>query len=169
MIKLRDLGANTPTGVPYTEEQILALVIKGKQRDHIPGRGRQVVRRGKTSIFGPHPRGTYSSTEIDDMLAERDHQLLSQLGSQSKIGSVSGAGGGSGSGGGADDHDGEDDDEGHYSGFGRLKTAAVCRLLRATTAVLGGDDMSPGKVFPRLVLFNLVNTFPDVRETFLHS
>ncbi|GJW02637.1 hypothetical protein Tco_1561493 [Tanacetum coccineum] len=30
MIKLRDIGANTLTGVPYTEEEILALVIKGK-------------------------------------------------------------------------------------------------------------------------------------------
>ncbi|GKE01063.1 hypothetical protein Tco_1389046, partial [Tanacetum coccineum] len=39
MIKLRDLGANTPTGVPYTKKQILVLVIKGKQRGHIPGRG----------------------------------------------------------------------------------------------------------------------------------
>nr|GEU41684.1 hypothetical protein [Tanacetum cinerariifolium] len=37
MLRLRDLGANTPSGVPYTEEQILALVRKGKQRGHIPG------------------------------------------------------------------------------------------------------------------------------------
>ncbi|GJS97054.1 hypothetical protein Tco_0804022 [Tanacetum coccineum] len=63
MIKLRDLGANTPTGVPYTEEQILARVIKGKQRGHIPGRGRQVVGRGKTPILESHPRGSDSGAE----------------------------------------------------------------------------------------------------------
>ncbi|GJR29465.1 hypothetical protein Tco_1105697 [Tanacetum coccineum] len=35
MLRLRDLGANTPSGVPYTEE-ILALVRNGKQRGNIP-------------------------------------------------------------------------------------------------------------------------------------
>ncbi|GKE22671.1 hypothetical protein Tco_1434183 [Tanacetum coccineum] len=50
MIKLRDLGANTPTGVPYTKKQILVLVIKGKQRGHIPGRGRLL--RATTALLG---------------------------------------------------------------------------------------------------------------------
>ncbi|GJU50631.1 hypothetical protein Tco_1220186 [Tanacetum coccineum] len=27
MLRLRDLGANTPTGVPYTEEQIMAMML----------------------------------------------------------------------------------------------------------------------------------------------
>ena len=40
MVWLRDLGANTPQGVAYTEEQILAMVLKGKQRGHIAGRGK---------------------------------------------------------------------------------------------------------------------------------
>ncbi|GJT17487.1 hypothetical protein Tco_0876193 [Tanacetum coccineum] len=39
MLKLRDLGADMPTRVPYTEEEILAKVIKGKKRGHIAGRG----------------------------------------------------------------------------------------------------------------------------------
>nr|GEZ64753.1 hypothetical protein [Tanacetum cinerariifolium] len=30
--RTRDLGANTPTGVPCTKEQIMAMVRKGKQR-----------------------------------------------------------------------------------------------------------------------------------------
>nr|GEZ72798.1 hypothetical protein [Tanacetum cinerariifolium] len=45
MLKLRDLGADTPTRVPYTEEEILAKVIKGKQRGHIARRGRLVPER----------------------------------------------------------------------------------------------------------------------------
>ena len=35
MVRLRDLGADTPDGVPYTQEQILAIVLKGKQRGHL--------------------------------------------------------------------------------------------------------------------------------------
>ncbi|GJR42211.1 hypothetical protein Tco_1310314 [Tanacetum coccineum] len=38
----------------------------------------KVVGRGKTQIFGPQPRGTYSSAEIDDMLAERDQMAKAQ-------------------------------------------------------------------------------------------
>nr|GEX87333.1 hypothetical protein [Tanacetum cinerariifolium] len=75
MIKLRDRGANTPTMVPYTKENILSMVMKGKHRGHIPEKGRQVSRQGKTLIFGSQPRGAYSQLEIDDMLAERDNML----------------------------------------------------------------------------------------------
>nr|GEX41952.1 hypothetical protein [Tanacetum cinerariifolium] len=81
MIKLRDLGANTPTRVPYTEEEILAKVIKGKHRSHIAGRGRQVASAGKT--------------KTDPRMAE----LLSQVGSRSEMGSGSGIVGESGEGG----------------------------------------------------------------------
>ncbi|GKG27311.1 hypothetical protein Tco_0403014, partial [Tanacetum coccineum] len=38
MINPRDLGADTHTRVPYIEEQILAIVIKGKQRGSAAGR-----------------------------------------------------------------------------------------------------------------------------------
>nr|GEV22653.1 hypothetical protein [Tanacetum cinerariifolium] len=48
MIKLGDLRADTPTGVPYIEEKILAM---------------------------PH---AYSPNEIDDMIAERDQQSKAQ-------------------------------------------------------------------------------------------
>ncbi|GKD69740.1 hypothetical protein Tco_1323830 [Tanacetum coccineum] len=40
MLRLRDSRANTPLGVPYTEEDILVLVRKGKQRGYIPEVGR---------------------------------------------------------------------------------------------------------------------------------
>ncbi|GKG23037.1 hypothetical protein Tco_0388340 [Tanacetum coccineum] len=34
MLRLQRLGSNTETGVPYTEEEIMAIVRKGKQRGH---------------------------------------------------------------------------------------------------------------------------------------
>ncbi|GJT59063.1 hypothetical protein Tco_0805750 [Tanacetum coccineum] len=70
-IRLRDLGADTPTGVPYTEEKILAMVRKGKQWGHILGVGRQVTGQGKSWIFDSQPH-VYSSAEMDAMLTERD-------------------------------------------------------------------------------------------------
>ncbi|GJT75674.1 hypothetical protein Tco_1042399 [Tanacetum coccineum] len=88
MVRLRDLGVDMPTAVPYTEGQIFAMARKGKQRGHIPG------------------TGTYTNPEIDDMLASRD-KMLTQLGLQREIG----GGSGSGSGRGEDDQPGEDEDE----------------------------------------------------------
>ncbi|GJY55441.1 hypothetical protein Tco_0454556 [Tanacetum coccineum] len=82
MLRLKDLGPNTPTGVPYTDDEIKAMVHRGKQRGHIHGVGR-VVRS-------------------DDKIS----QLLIQLQSHHKFGS------GSGSGGGGDDESGEDEDSG---------------------------------------------------------
>ncbi|GJS14731.1 hypothetical protein Tco_0409203 [Tanacetum coccineum] len=40
MLRLQALGSNTPSGVPYTEEEINALARKGKQRGHLPCVGR---------------------------------------------------------------------------------------------------------------------------------
>ncbi|GJT72324.1 hypothetical protein Tco_1031610 [Tanacetum coccineum] len=40
MLRLQALGSNTETGVPYTKEEIMAIVQKGKQRGHLPGVGR---------------------------------------------------------------------------------------------------------------------------------
>ena len=59
MVRLRDLGANTPEGVAYTEEQILAIVLKGKQRGHIAGRGRVIagIRRPPLPYTPPPPPG----------------------------------------------------------------------------------------------------------------
>ncbi|GKC19093.1 putative reverse transcriptase domain-containing protein, partial [Tanacetum coccineum] len=37
MLRLQGLGSNTSTGVPYTEDEIMAIVRGGKQRGHIPG------------------------------------------------------------------------------------------------------------------------------------
>ncbi|GJU27268.1 reverse transcriptase domain-containing protein [Tanacetum coccineum] len=131
IIRLRDLGADTPTGVPYIEEHILAMVRKGKQRWHIPRIGRKVVGKGKTLIFDDQPRGTYTDDEIDDMLASRDNVVKEykeeakrqrreiDLLRRSEIDGGIGTRGGGGSGGGGDDQSGGDedadmdDDEGH--------------------------------------------------------
>ncbi|GKB83267.1 hypothetical protein Tco_0950162 [Tanacetum coccineum] len=67
MLRLQGLGPNTPTGVPYTNDQIMAMVRRGKQRGHIPGVGR---------------------------LRKEMSQLLTQLQSQHEVGSGSGSGGG---------------------------------------------------------------------------
>ncbi|GJR24514.1 hypothetical protein Tco_0973041 [Tanacetum coccineum] len=61
MLRLRDLGPNTPTGVPYTgakdtHDQIMAMVRGGKQRGHIPGVGRVLAGRGKDVLDVPMPR-----------------------------------------------------------------------------------------------------------------
>ncbi|GKC47025.1 hypothetical protein Tco_1064747, partial [Tanacetum coccineum] len=46
MLRLQDLGSNTETGVPYTEDEIMAIVRGGKQRGHIPGVGKVLPRQG---------------------------------------------------------------------------------------------------------------------------
>ncbi|GKC46661.1 hypothetical protein Tco_1064383 [Tanacetum coccineum] len=105
MIRLRDLGANTPMGVPYTEDQIMAM--------------------GRDTISINKPRGVYTDTDVDELkddnkrvrkeLAmlrtvvksdDRMSQLLTQLESQHEFD------GGNRSGGGGDDELGADEDAG---------------------------------------------------------
>ncbi|GJV25824.1 ribonuclease H-like domain-containing protein [Tanacetum coccineum] len=61
MLRLQHLGSNTETGVPYTEEEIMAIVRKGKQRGHLSGVGRSqiaLVMRNKPYI---------DQTDINDL------------------------------------------------------------------------------------------------------
>ncbi|GJR40771.1 hypothetical protein Tco_1216455 [Tanacetum coccineum] len=81
MLRRQGLGSNIETGVPYTEDEIIAIVRGGKQRGHIPGVGR---------LF-----------KSDDKFS----QMLNQLESQPEIG------GGTGSGGRGDDEQGDDEDD----------------------------------------------------------
>ncbi|GKB84336.1 hypothetical protein Tco_0956608 [Tanacetum coccineum] len=37
MLRLQGLGSNTPSGVPYTDDEIKTIVRGGKQRGHIEG------------------------------------------------------------------------------------------------------------------------------------
>ncbi|GJV38621.1 EF-hand domain pair containing protein [Tanacetum coccineum] len=123
MLRLRNLGANTPTSVPYTKDQIMAMVHQGKQQGHIPGVGRVLVGQGRGIISINEPRCTHTDADVDEVKEEnkklrkklnmlmtvvksddRMSQLLTQLQSQHEVGN------GSGSGGGGDDEPGEDED-----------------------------------------------------------
>ncbi|GKB05969.1 hypothetical protein Tco_0834202 [Tanacetum coccineum] len=63
----RPMSANTPTGVPYTEDQIMAMVRKGKQRGNIPGVGVVLAGQGRDAISIDEPRGTYTDAKIDEI------------------------------------------------------------------------------------------------------
>ncbi|GJV74324.1 hypothetical protein Tco_1494319 [Tanacetum coccineum] len=84
LLRLQGLGSNTETGVPYTEDEIMAIVRGGKQRGHIPGVGRS-----------------------DDKFS----QMLSQLESQPEIGGGSRSGGCGDDEQGYDEDDGEDEED----------------------------------------------------------
>ncbi|GJV88249.1 hypothetical protein Tco_1532187 [Tanacetum coccineum] len=122
MLRLQGLGSNTPTGVPYTEDEIMAIVRGGKQRGHIPGVRR--VLPGQGTIIPPPSQSTHSAdivrlkkrekrlTKQVNMFMrlfssdDKFSQILNQLESQTEYG------GGSGSGGCGDDEPGDDEDGG---------------------------------------------------------
>ncbi|GJU95747.1 putative reverse transcriptase domain-containing protein [Tanacetum coccineum] len=122
MLRLQGLGSNTETGVPYTEDEIMAIVRGGKQRGHIPGVGR--VLPGQGTVIPPPSPCTHSSDVVklkkrEKVLTrqvnmfmklfrsdDKFSQMLNQLESQPEIG------GGSGSGGRGDDEQGDDEDDG---------------------------------------------------------
>ncbi|GKD58470.1 hypothetical protein Tco_1295979, partial [Tanacetum coccineum] len=122
MLRLKDLGPNTPTGVPYTDDEIMAMVRRGKQRGHIPGVGRVLAGQGMDVLTIPEPRCTHTAN-VNEVKKENKQlrkkinmlmkvvrsddkmsQLLTQLQSQHEVGS------GSGNDGGGDDEPGEDED-----------------------------------------------------------
>ncbi|GJU93360.1 zinc finger, PHD-type containing protein [Tanacetum coccineum] len=55
MVRLQALGSNTPSGVPYTDEEINAMARKGKQRGHLPGVGRVLPGRARDVLIPPPP------------------------------------------------------------------------------------------------------------------
>ncbi|GKB75521.1 hypothetical protein Tco_0942416 [Tanacetum coccineum] len=97
--KIGGLGSNTSTGVPYTEDEILAIVRGGKQRGHIPSVGKVLSRQGTVKMFMKLFRS-------DDKFS----QMLMQLESQPKYGGGSGSGG-CGDDEPRDDEDGDEDEE----------------------------------------------------------
>ncbi|GJZ31968.1 reverse transcriptase domain-containing protein [Tanacetum coccineum] len=106
MIRLRDLGDNTPTGVPYTKDQITTMVRNGKQRGHILGVGRVLVEQGSDAISINEPRCIDEVKEDNKQLrkelamlktvirsGDRMSQLLTQLELQHEVDGGSGSGG----------------------------------------------------------------------------
>ncbi|GJZ79941.1 hypothetical protein Tco_0644778 [Tanacetum coccineum] len=120
MLRLQGLGSNTPTGVPYTEDEIMAIIRGGKQRGHIPGVGRVLPRQGM--IIPPPTQSTHSADiarlkkrekrltkQVNTFTRlfrsdDKFSQMLMQLESQPEYG------GGIGSGGCEDDESGDDED-----------------------------------------------------------
>ncbi|GKE44705.1 hypothetical protein Tco_1471989, partial [Tanacetum coccineum] len=76
MLRLQSLGSNTPSGVPYTDDEIIVIVRGGKQRGNILGVGR--VLSGQGTLF-----------RSDDKFS----QMLTQLESHPEYGDGSGSGG----------------------------------------------------------------------------
>ncbi|GKB29546.1 hypothetical protein Tco_0868947, partial [Tanacetum coccineum] len=105
---LYGLGSNTETGVPYIEDEIMAIVRAGKHRGHIPGVGR--VLPGEHTVIPPPPLCTHSSDlaklkkrekvlkrQVNMFMKlfrsdDKFSQMLSQLESQPQIGGGSGSG-----------------------------------------------------------------------------
>ncbi|GKC18418.1 beta-xylosidase/alpha-L-arabinofuranosidase 2 [Tanacetum coccineum] len=92
MLRLQRLGSNTETGVPYTEEEIMAIVRKGKQQGHLPGVGRVLSGRA-TGGCPPPPQSTVDPADVKNL-----KRLSPEFG------------GASGSGGCGDDEPGSDED-----------------------------------------------------------
>nr|GFA29317.1 hypothetical protein [Tanacetum cinerariifolium] len=66
MLRLQGLGSNTPTGVPYTEDEIIAIVREGKQRGHIPGVGQDLPGQGTPEYGGGSESGGRGDDEPRD-------------------------------------------------------------------------------------------------------
>ncbi|GJZ06477.1 probable carboxylesterase 12 [Tanacetum coccineum] len=90
-------SANIDDGVPYIEDQIMAMVRKGKQRGHIPVVGRVLAGQGRDAISINEPRCTHTDAEVVTVNDDHVSEMLTQLESQHEVC------GGRGSGGGGDD------------------------------------------------------------------
>ncbi|GKA82448.1 ARID DNA-binding domain-containing protein [Tanacetum coccineum] len=130
MLRLQALGSNTPSGVPYTDEEINALARKGKQRGHLPGVGRVLPGRATDVLIPPPPpppqcthnsgdvkklkkKNKYLTKQVNLMMKlfnsdEKFSQMLNHYESTPEFGSGSG---GCGDDEMADDEDGGEDEE----------------------------------------------------------
>ncbi|GKF16499.1 hypothetical protein Tco_0061417, partial [Tanacetum coccineum] len=66
MLRLHALGSNTETGVPYTEEEIMAIIRKGKQRGHLLGVGR-VLPGQATNGCPAQPQSTVDPVDVEKL------------------------------------------------------------------------------------------------------
>nr|GFA77016.1 hypothetical protein [Tanacetum cinerariifolium]GFA78318.1 hypothetical protein [Tanacetum cinerariifolium] len=86
-----------PTGVPYTEDEIMAIVREGKQRGHIPGVG--LVFPGHGTVI---PSSSQSTHFVDIARLKKSEKRLTKQMNMFM----------SGSGGCGDDEPGDDEDGG---------------------------------------------------------
>ncbi|GJZ73480.1 retrotransposon protein, putative, ty3-gypsy subclass [Tanacetum coccineum] len=135
MVRLRALGSNTESGVPYTDEEINAMARKGKQRGHLPGVGRVLPGRARDVLIPPPPpppQCTHNSGDVEKLKKKNKYltkqvnlmmklfrsddkfsQMLTQYESTPEFGSGSG---GCGDDEIADDEDGGEDEEDEEDG-----------------------------------------------------
>ncbi|GJR91773.1 hypothetical protein Tco_0215784 [Tanacetum coccineum] len=108
MLRLQALGSSTPSGVPYTEEEINALTQKGKQRGHLPDVGRVLTGRATDVLIPPPPplpQCTHNSADVEKL--KKKEQMLTQYESTPEFGNASGCGDDEMT----DDEDGGEDEE----------------------------------------------------------
>ncbi|GJS86385.1 hypothetical protein Tco_0769021 [Tanacetum coccineum] len=70
MLRLRALGSNTESGVPYTDEEINALARKGKQQGHLLGVGRVLPGQARDVLIlppPPPPQCTQNSSDVEKL------------------------------------------------------------------------------------------------------
>nr|GEW38632.1 hypothetical protein [Tanacetum cinerariifolium] len=67
MLRLQALGSNTPSSVPYTEEEINAQARKGKQRGNLPGVGRVLPGWAIDVLIPPPPPSPQCTHNSDDV------------------------------------------------------------------------------------------------------
>ncbi|GKG16566.1 hypothetical protein Tco_0361523 [Tanacetum coccineum] len=96
MLRLQGLGT-------YTDDQIMAIIHRGKQRGHIPGVSRVLAGRGRDILVSPEPLCTHTA-DVNE-LKRTNKQLKKQMDMIMKVGI------GSGSGGAGDDESGDDEDD----------------------------------------------------------
>nr|GEY60662.1 S-adenosyl-L-methionine-dependent methyltransferases superfamily protein [Tanacetum cinerariifolium] len=75
MLRLWGLGSNTPTGVPYTEDEIMAIVRRGKQRGYILGV--RLVLPGQGTVIPPPSQSTHSVDIV--RLKKSEKRLMKQV------------------------------------------------------------------------------------------
>ncbi|GJY99367.1 hypothetical protein Tco_0516797 [Tanacetum coccineum] len=98
MLRLQGLGSNIETSVSYTEDEIMAIVRKGKQWGHLPGVGKVLPGQGTNVLSLPPPRCTHP---VDvKKLKKSNKRLTKQFGSGNESGGV------------GDDEPGDDEDDG---------------------------------------------------------
>ncbi|GKB70487.1 hypothetical protein Tco_0931899, partial [Tanacetum coccineum] len=110
ILRLQALGSNTETGVPYTEEEIMAIVRKGKQRGHFPGVGRVLPGRS-TDGCPPPSQSTVDPADVKK-LKKSNKSLTKQFESSPEFGGASGSGGCRDDEPGGDEDSGEDEEDG---------------------------------------------------------
>ncbi|GKD71204.1 hypothetical protein Tco_1325294, partial [Tanacetum coccineum] len=114
MVRLRALGSNTESGVPYTDEEINAMARKGKQRGHTFRCGRVLNGDGPEMLsFAPSAPASMHAQLQRCRKARKEEQMLTQYESTPEFGSGSG---GCGDDEIADDEDGGEDEEDEEDG-----------------------------------------------------